>query len=143
MNRHELISGVSAEKLRANTEAAIAAQPSLVQPSPELELQHLEGCIITTAMDNRQLIDTTLAIAAKEGKRYSQYTYTERISASRLSPDEIAFVEAAADEVAGILSASLEADGYSVSFRSKEVMDYRDSVGAPPEYYDNVFDIRW
>lgn len=133
------LSETGAERMRIATDAA--RENARAEATGLLE--QLEAAIAVTVEKTRSIIDTSIREAATKGRSWSTHTHSERISASRNSRDEVAFIESIADIVTARVVTALEADGYQVSTRADEVIDYRDTVGSPPEYYDTHFGISW
>lgn len=77
------------------------------------------------------------------GRNTAYYLYTERISASRKSRDEVAFIETIADITTASVIDGLVADGFEVASSTVEEVDPRDRAGAQPEYYVTSFSIKW
>lgn len=132
-------SQTGAERMRIATEAARES----AQREAETATARLEEGIEATAKLQRTAIDAAVMSAANMGHRQAPHTYSERISASRNSRDEVAFIEVVADLVSAKVVEDLKGEGFQVDTVTREVVDYRDSVDSPPEYYDTSFTVSW
>lgn len=132
-------SRVSAERMRIASEAARAN----AQAEAGSEIEGLQESIEAAARLEREAIDKAIVEAANLGRNWANHRYTERISATFNSREEVAFIERVADATTAKVIESLEEDGFGVSTSSNEERDFRDSVDAQPEYYETYFSIDW
>src|SRR5690606_34543374 len=112
------------------------------QAEADSAIEGLQQGIEAAARLEREAIDKCVEEAANLGRNLANYRYTERISASRNSREEVAFIESVADVTSALVVESLQADGFEVSTSTHEERDYTDNVDAPPEYYETYFSVK-
>ncbi len=131
----------TAERMRIIAESA----REIAQRAVEAESQKREEAITATVHAQREIVDAAITKTAEMGRNSVNHKYSERISASRNSREEIAAIEDFANIVTERLQAGLQKDGFDVHTRSEEVIDFRESesFNSPPEYYDTTITIQW
>lgn len=132
-------SRTSAERVRIASEAARAN----AQAEADSAIEGLQEGVEAAARLEREAIDKCVGEAANLGRNWANHRYTERISASRNSREEVAFIESVADATSALVVESLQADGFEVSTSTHEERDYRDNVNVQPEYYETFFYVKW
>lgn len=132
-------SHLSAERMRIASDSA----RDNAQLEADSWVEGLQQSIEVAARLQRDALDKSIGEAANSGRNWVNQRFTERISASRNSRDEVAFIETIADATSALVVDSLEADGFEVSSSTREARDFRDSPDAQPEYYETTFSINW
>ena len=132
-------SRTSAEKMREVSEAVRAKD----QAEHESTIEALKESIEEAARLEREAIDKSIEEAATLGQNRASHIYTERISASRNTPEGVAFIETIADATAALVVESLQSDGFEVSTTAHEERDPRDGFDGKPEYYERFFLVKW
>ena len=132
-------SHTSAERMRIATESARAN----AQTEADSAIEGLQESIEASARLEREAIDKAIEVAANSGRSWTNHRYSERISASRNTREDVAFIETIVDATTAIVVESLQTDGYEVTTSTNEERDYRDNVDAQPEYYETYFSVKW
>ena len=74
-------------------------------------------------MGQTDKIDAAIVTAAEQGAHRATHVYSERISSSTRTAEEVAYVKAVAGEVATRLVAQFEGEGYTVELTTEDVVD--------------------
>jgi hypothetical protein len=107
------------------------------------QLRKLRDIIDDAAIAERERIDQQITNGAGLKRLSCTSTFSVRISASRTPQEDIGFIEDVANLITESVVLGLKSDGFNVTTRSEEVVDYRDRHDAPPEYYDTNFYVNW
>lgn len=132
-------SRTSAEKMREVSEAARANE----RAEAESSIEALKESIEAAARLERETIDKSIEEAANMGQNSVTHKYTVRVSASRNSREEVAFIETIADATSALVVESLQNDGFKVVTGAYEERDFRDGYDAQIEYYETYFSVKW
>lgn len=137
---------MNAEQARQRTQEAAERAREMADMSTadeEGKLFILEGAIKALAFIEKGNVDKAIEEAADANRSQTTYTYTERISASRNSREEVAFIIDASKLVAQRVMSELIDEGFKVTGVGREVVDFRENIGSPPEYFDTEMSIHW